>query len=112
MKYIGLNKHSGKPISDAAHLAQSVSDILTTPIGSRVMRREYGSYLFALIDQPANPAGLMRLRAAAAHALMRWEKRLKLSSITTEISAVGEVMITITGKADNQDITITEGISP
>ena len=108
MKYIGLNKYSGKAISGSAHLKQSVRDILNTPIGSRVMRRDYGSHLFALIDQPANAVGLMRLRAAAAHALMRWETRLKLSKITAEVSSAGVIGLVITGKVENQEVTITE----
>uniref|UniRef100_UPI0026076D20 ATPase domain-containing protein n=1 Tax=uncultured Sphingobium sp. TaxID=316087 RepID=UPI0026076D20 len=35
--------------------ATGVRDILTTPIGSRLMRRDYGSLIPELIDQPANP---------------------------------------------------------
>ena len=109
MNYSGLNKHSGHTIKASKHLAQSVSDILITPVGSRVMRRDYGSYLFALMDQPANPAGLMRLRAASAHALMQWEPRLQIAKVVTEVPSSGKVMISITGKANNQDITITQG---
>lgn len=36
----GMNSRTGRTITDSAHLAQSVADILTTPIGSRAMRRE------------------------------------------------------------------------
>lgn len=111
MQYIGLNKYSGKAVSGSAHLQQSVRDILHTPIGSRVMRRDYGSHLFALVDQPANAVGLMRIRAASAYAIMRWEPRLKLSKITTEVSLAGVIGIVITGKVENQDITITEEVS-
>nr|VFK47168.1 MAG: hypothetical protein BECKTC1821D_GA0114238_104214 [Candidatus Kentron sp. TC] len=38
----GMSAFTGKHFSDIAHLRQSITDILTTPIGSRVMRREYG----------------------------------------------------------------------
>ena len=49
---IGLAATTGRTITGAAHLAQSIADVLTTPIGSRVMRREYGSLLPDLIDDP------------------------------------------------------------
>lgn len=54
--YSGMNNTSGKAITDIDHLRQSVRDILLTPQGSRIARREYGSLLSALIDQPQNPA--------------------------------------------------------
>lgn len=71
-----MNRSTGRTIGDADHLRQSVADILTTPIGSRVMRRSYGSLVPALIDQPHNRALAGRVCAAAASALMRWEPRL------------------------------------
>jgi phage protein D len=56
-----MNRHTGSALDELAHLRQSIEDILTTPIGSRVMRRAYGSQLFELIDQPLNDQ--TRLRA-------------------------------------------------
>ncbi len=47
--YSGMNNTSGKVITDIDHLRQSVRDILLTPQGSRIARREYGSLLSALI---------------------------------------------------------------
>ncbi|MEE2577407.1 phage baseplate protein, partial [Pseudomonas aeruginosa] len=42
---IGMDRRSGLPLSGLAHLKQSVEDNLTTPLGSRRMRPEYGSKL-------------------------------------------------------------------
>ena len=39
---IGMDARSGAFSDDLAHLRQSIADVLTTPIGSRVQRREYG----------------------------------------------------------------------
>lgn len=72
----GMSRQSGLSIDQADHILQSVRDILTTPIGSRVMRRDYGSLLPFLIDSPMNAYFLMQLRAAVIHGLMRWEKRV------------------------------------
>ena len=52
MMFLKMHRHTGEGISGTAHLRQSVFDILQTPTGSRVMRRDYGSTLFTLIDQP------------------------------------------------------------
>ncbi|MEX0633615.1 phage baseplate assembly protein V [Serratia ureilytica] len=53
-KFLGMNRGNGRAIADLEHIRQSVSDILITPIGSRVMRRSYGSLLSELLDQPQN----------------------------------------------------------
>ena len=45
-RYQGMNRNTGLGISDTEHISQSMRDILLTPVGSRVMRREYGSLLF------------------------------------------------------------------
>lgn len=84
MTWIGLNKQSGGVISEAEHIQQSVQDILTTPQGSRVMRRDYGSELFELIDQPQTPALNLRIMAATVSALARWEPRLRVTGIALE----------------------------
>ncbi|EDJ4804012.1 baseplate assembly protein, partial [Salmonella enterica] len=44
-RYMGMNRNTGLAISDSEHIGQSMRDILLTPVGSRVMRREYGSLL-------------------------------------------------------------------
>lgn len=78
---IGMSARTGRAIEGNAHLAQSIADILTTPIGSRVMRREYGSQLPDLIDWPTNDTTRLQAYAATAMALMRWEPRIRLSRV-------------------------------
>ena len=78
---IGMDAATGKPLEGDAHLAQSIGNILTTPIGSCVMRRDYGSALFELIDAPTNAIGRLRLIAATADAVRRWEPRIRLTRI-------------------------------
>lgn len=95
----GMSATTGTPLSDTAHLAQSIADILSTPIGSRVMRRDYGSLLFELMDQPINPALPMLLRAAVAGALRRWETRLRLTRVTIDGQPeAGRLSLTIAGQ--------------
>jgi len=78
----GLNKHSGHAIDELAHIQQSVADVLTTPLGSRLMRRDYGSEIPALIDQPLNGATRLRVMAATATALKKWEPRIRAQRVT------------------------------
>lgn len=93
----GINSTTGKALSGIAHLQQSIVDILTTPIGSRVMRRDYGSDLFKLIDSPMNRAGLMNIYAATARALARWEPRISLTSVVAASAVPGQIVLDLTG---------------
>lgn len=99
--YIGMNQDNGKAISDADHLRQSVRDILLTPQGNRIARREYGSLLSALIDQPQTPALRLQVMSAVYVALSRWEPRLTLDSITISSSFDGSMVVELTGKRNN-----------
>ncbi len=76
-----MNRETGGAISELDHIIQSSADILETRIGTRVMRRDYGSLIPELVDQPFNDATRLRLYAATAMALMRWEPRITLSRV-------------------------------
>ena|SRR5690554_426862 len=78
----GMNAKNGHTIDGVAHIQQSVRDILTTPLGSRVMRRDYGSLLPELIDQPLHGATALRAYSATVVALMKWEPRIRVQQIT------------------------------
>ena len=76
-----MNRATGRRITAADHLRQSVADIITTPIGSRVMRRDFGSMIPDLIDKPLNGKTRMQVMAACVMAIQAWEPRVDLSSI-------------------------------
>lgn len=97
-RYLGMNSQTGLSVSEAEHIRQSVRDILVTPVGSRVMRREYGSLLSALIDQPQSPAQRLQIMAACYSAIQKWEPRISLTTITFERSETdGGLYVDITG---------------
>ena len=82
----GMDRHTGRAIDGNDHLRQSIADILSTPIGSRVMpARDYGSMLPDLVDQPLNSATRLLIYAASAIAIARWEPRIKLRKVTLSI---------------------------
>lgn len=104
----GTNAVTGAPLDGFDHLRQSIRDILTTPIGTRVMRRTYGSRLPYLVDAPINRSTILDLYAATAEALEAWEPRIKLQQVTATEAQPGRVVLSVSGEylPDGQQITI------
>ena len=93
----GMSTTTGQHLDGVQHLYQSIADILTTPIGTRVQRRDYGSRIFELIDAPANRQTIIAIYAEAADALRKWEPRLQLERVQATAIQPGQVTLTITG---------------
>lgn len=94
----GMHRVTGKRIEGEEHIAQSIADILTTPIGTKVMRRTYGSRLFELIDAPMGAVTRQLIAAASAGAIARWEPRVKLKRVAVGAGdASGRLEIRIEG---------------
>lgn len=93
----GTDAITGKRVSGLTHLRQSIRDILTTPIGSRVMRRDYGSRLYELVDAPVNRETLLDLYGATAEALAIWEPRIEVEQVTAESAEPGRVVLALSG---------------
>jgi phage baseplate assembly protein W len=112
-KYIGLARDTGRSVEDLAHIQQSVSDILRTPVGSRVMRRDYGSLLSELTDRPQNAALRLQIMAACYSAILKWEPRVSLTGITFETTFDGKMVVDITGirKDTSAAISLTLPVS-
>jgi len=94
---IGTSATTGKPLGDLDHLRQSIIDILTTPIGSRVKRRTYGSRLFSLIDAPMNRETLMDIYAATIDAISTWETRIQITKVQSSTAGPGSVTLDMYG---------------
>ncbi len=105
----GMNRITGTAISGDDHLAQSIADIITTPLGSRVMRRDYGCLLFELLDRPLNSATMLLCSMAIAIAVARWEPRIVVKAVRFEGEfASGQARVTIEGqRADAPTTTLT-----
>lgn len=93
----GMSNQNGKYLNDLEHLKQSIVDILTTPIGSRVICRDYGSKLFRLIDQPVNRDLFPKIYAAVADAINKWEPRLKLEQVRIVSIKEGRIILSLIG---------------
>ena len=106
----GMSRYTGETLATEAHLAQSIVDILTTPIGSRVMRRSYGSRLPRLIDAPMNGETQIEVFAATADALANWEPRLRLVRVSIDSASAGQMQLSMVGETISGTTTITAEI--
>jgi uncharacterized protein len=107
----GLSVTTLRLLPDDQHLAQSINDILSTPIGSRVMRRDYGSDLPRLIDAPLNGETLVDLYQATAEAIDRWEPRFALRRVEVADAVAGRLSLTLTGEVSGVDVELTAGVA-
>lgn len=74
----GVNAATGAALTGWQHVQQSIKKILMTPIGSRVMRREFGSDLPDLVDSKMIQRNVLAVYSAAATAIARWEPRFRM----------------------------------
>jgi phage baseplate assembly protein W len=77
-KMAGIDRITGKLRAGWEHVEQSISVLITTALGSRVMRRAVGSKLPRLVDAPMSPATLIDFYAATAGVIDRWEPRFRV----------------------------------
>lgn len=106
---IGMDRRTGLPISGVEHLRQSIEDILSTPIGSRRMRPEYGSKIRRFVDLSVNDGWKSAVQAEVARALSRWEPRLKLERVRVVAVVGGKITMQLTGQylGDSQILEVT-----
>lgn len=69
----------GVPSNTVAEIAQNVRMILSTPIGSQVLKRAFGTD-WNFVDKPINQAIAM-IQASVLNAVTRWEPRAIISSV-------------------------------
>ncbi|MEW9683307.1 GPW/gp25 family protein [Pseudomonas sp. TE50-2] len=103
---IGMDRRTGLPISGVTHLRQSIEDILTTPVGSRRMRPEYGSNLRRYVDLPINEGWKSAVQAEVARALGRWEPRLRLELVRVMAVLDGQVTLALSGAYLGDDVVL------
>jgi len=76
MSTLGFDRTTFKPMIGFAHVVMNIHVIVITPLGARVMRRDFGSAIPALLGQSnvTEPA-LLRFCMALTLAIFLWEKR-------------------------------------
>ena len=92
----GINEAAARPLSDWEHVQQSIRKILTTPIGSRPMRRTFGSKLPDLVDAKMIDRNILAIYSATAEAIDRWEPRFRMrqgSVLEADVNGVVNIEI-------------------
>lgn len=111
MMYLGMNRDTGKAITDIDHIRQSMRDILITPEGSRIARRDYGSLLSVLMDQPQNDVLRLQVMAAVYVTISRWEPRVRLSTVNLTSGFDGSMVVELTGqRADGSPVAMSVSV--
>lgn len=103
---VGMHRTSGTPLAGLDHLKQSITDILTTPLGSRVMLPEYGSNLPRMVDLPLNGGWIAAAQAESQRALAHWEPRVQLSQIQILSILDGKIDMQISGTYLGSDVVL------
>ena len=83
MPSVGIDRYTGRVLTDLDHVRQSVSTLFSTRLGARVMRRFYGFVGLALLGRAnLTPTELLRFTAAIHLAIELWEPRLDSLRVT------------------------------
>lgn len=86
----GMDRNTGRRLTDFAHIAQSVGDIFSTSFGERILRRFYGSDLPRLLGENMVPTTFLRFFAAFATALLQEPRLLLLRVIPLSVDRDGK----------------------
>lgn len=78
----GIDRRTGKLLGGYAHLKQSLGVIFTTGIGTRIMRRLFGSAIPSLLGKNIAPSTFLKFAVAVHVAVELWEPRFRLIQVT------------------------------
>lgn len=106
-----MSRETGIELTELEHIKQSLEDIATTPIGTHIMRREYGTLLATLMDQPISEALYLKIYSTLYTAYVRWEDRIEISQIQVADLKKGQLILDIVGflktNGDEKNMSIT-----
>ncbi|MFT8555398.1 MAG: GPW/gp25 family protein [Zymomonas mobilis] len=97
-----FDRYTGQLLSGNALIRQSIGDIITTPLGSRICRRNYGSLVPELIDQPLSARTRLLLYASTANAVAKWEPRVSLKTVNLTVDSSGKSALSMQYSLKNQ----------
>lgn len=95
----GISRHTGQVISNLESAYQGVEVILTTRIGERWFRREFGGGIVELLGRAITPSLFVAWQQLIGTAIDLWEPRFKVRAISVDASSDairrGEVKLSI-----------------
>lgn len=105
-----ISRNTGLPITEDAHIIQSMLDIALTAKGTRVMRRNYGSLLVPKLDAPMNDEYRMLLMSSLMIAFAEFEPRVEVRHINVNIEVEGKPTFRVTAikKGTGEALTLNQ----
>lgn len=105
MSSVGIDANTGQPLVGWKHVEQSIVKIITTEIGERVQRRDFGSAFPTLLDRPQNEETVLKFYVAIAEALeprmvrgnIYGEPRFQLQLINIDVTTPGAAQLSLSG---------------
>ncbi|NMG39808.1 hypothetical protein GRZ55_11190 [Chelativorans sp. ZYF759] len=85
----GVDRVTGRPLANLASAFQSVEVILSTRLGERVMRREFGGGMAELLGRLVTPQLFVAFQTLIATAIDLWEPRFAVRRIVATGSVDG-----------------------
>lgn len=90
MPSFGIDRNTGKRLVGWPHVVQSLLVLFSTRIGSRIMRRAFGSDVPALLGREnVSRAAVLRFWTAIILAVELWEPRFRIVKIGMPASSNG-----------------------
>jgi phage baseplate assembly protein W len=90
---VGVNRETGKVLSDWPHVEQSLLTIFSTRIGERVMRRVFGSAVPGSLGKNLTPSTILRFYIAFVVAVELWEPRFRVRKISHPSTSNGAALL-------------------
>lgn len=84
----GMDRNTGRWTSGWQHTSQSLADVMSTPLETRVLRRMYGAADDTLQDKPQNKKIITKAVMAVAVPVARWEPRVELAHVSIAAASV------------------------
>ena len=78
-----------------ANFEQSLHILLMTQLGERVMRSDFGTQAPRLVFSPGSTQYLRLLEKTIQDAVVNWEPRVDLTSVTAEVDPAEEFRVTV-----------------
>lgn len=94
---MAMDRSTGKQITGRDEIEQSISEILGTQPGDRIMNAAYGADTLSLVDIPLDGSGKAKITQNTADAIRKWEPRMKITKVAFEAAADGTVIQTLHG---------------
>ncbi|HEH9401861.1 GPW/gp25 family protein [Aeromonas hydrophila] len=96
----GMDRDTGKVINGLPYLRQRLADVINTPIGSLVLRRDFGSRIFEMVDRNVNASFHMDCYVRLAEAINNPANGLddfRLSEMRVRRLAAAHIEISLSG---------------